>query len=91
MGWIPKWGCLWMAFPSVSVPFFVHVFPLDRYVSGLKNLRWVDDTIPQLGALLIYWIHLIGLHFDGLTTYIYFRSKVVALYRDSDCTPNPAF
>ena len=27
MGWIPSWGSLWMAFPSVSVPRFVSVFP----------------------------------------------------------------
>jgi hypothetical protein len=22
MGWISRWGCLWMAFPSVSAPYF---------------------------------------------------------------------
>jgi hypothetical protein len=27
MGWIPRWGSLWLAFPSVSVPYFVSVFP----------------------------------------------------------------
>jgi hypothetical protein len=27
MGWIPRWGSLWMAFPSVSAPHFVYVFP----------------------------------------------------------------
>ena len=27
VGWIPRWGSLWMAFPSVSVPLFVPVFP----------------------------------------------------------------
>jgi hypothetical protein len=26
MGWIPRWGSLWMAFPSVSAPHFVFVF-----------------------------------------------------------------
>jgi hypothetical protein len=26
MGWIPRWGSLWMAFPSISVPHFVSVF-----------------------------------------------------------------
>jgi hypothetical protein len=25
MGWIPRWGSLWMAFPSVSAPHFVSV------------------------------------------------------------------
>jgi hypothetical protein len=45
MGLIPRWGCLWMAFPSVSVPFFVSAFPLDRNNSGLKILRWVGCPI----------------------------------------------
>ena len=26
MGWIPRWGSLWMAFPSVSAPHFVSIF-----------------------------------------------------------------
>jgi hypothetical protein len=28
MGWILMWGSLWMAFPSVSAPHFVSIFPL---------------------------------------------------------------
>jgi hypothetical protein len=39
MGWILRWGSLWMAFPSVSAPHFVSVFPLDRSLSGLKSLE----------------------------------------------------
>jgi len=27
MDWIPRWGSLWMAFPSASAPNFVSVFP----------------------------------------------------------------
>ena len=27
MGWIPRWGSLWVAFPSVSAPHFVSIFP----------------------------------------------------------------
>jgi hypothetical protein len=27
IGWIPRWGSLWMAFPSVSAPHFGPVFP----------------------------------------------------------------
>jgi hypothetical protein len=38
-----------MTFPSVSVQFFVPVFPLDRNISGLTILRGVGGTIPQLG------------------------------------------
>jgi hypothetical protein len=36
VGWIPTWGSLWMAFPSVSAPQFVSAFPLDRSNSRLK-------------------------------------------------------
>jgi len=39
-----------MAFPSVSAPFFVSVFTLDRNNSGLKYLWWVCGPIPQLGG-----------------------------------------
>jgi hypothetical protein len=56
MGWIPRWGSLWMTFPSISVPLFVPVFPLDRSNSGLKFLRWVGGPIPQLEAMPIHWI-----------------------------------
>jgi hypothetical protein len=55
VGSILMWGGLWMAFPSVSVPFFVSAFPLDRNDSGLKFLRWVGSPIPQLGAMPVYW------------------------------------
>jgi len=27
MGWIPRWGSLWMTFSSVSAPLFIPVFP----------------------------------------------------------------
>jgi hypothetical protein len=36
MGWIPRRSSLWMAFPSVSLPFLVPIFSLDRNISGLK-------------------------------------------------------
>jgi hypothetical protein len=48
MGWIPRWGSLWVAFPSISAPLFVPVFPLDRRNSGLKFFRCVGD--PQRGV-----------------------------------------
>jgi hypothetical protein len=54
-GWIPWWGSPWMALSSVSAPFFVHVFPVDRNISGLKILRWVGGPIPGLRALPFYW------------------------------------
>ena len=57
MGWIPRWGSLWMVFPSVSALHFAPPpFPLDRNNSGLKCLRWIGGPIPQLGAVPIHWI-----------------------------------
>ena len=55
MEWIPTWGGLWMAFPTVSAPFFVPAFPLDRSNSGLKILRWLGTPILQPGAGPIDW------------------------------------
>jgi hypothetical protein len=55
MGWIPRWSCLWVAFPSVSVLFFVPNFPLGRNISGLRFLSSVCVPIPQLGTVPIYW------------------------------------
>jgi hypothetical protein len=46
--WIPRWGSIWMAVSSVSAPFFVLIFPLDRSNSGLKFWRWVGGPIPQI-------------------------------------------
>jgi hypothetical protein len=34
MGWIPRWGSLWMVFASVSAPYFVSVFSLDSEILG---------------------------------------------------------
>jgi hypothetical protein len=43
--WIPRWGSLWIAFPSVADPLFFPVFSLDKGNSGLIFLRWVDAPI----------------------------------------------
>jgi hypothetical protein len=52
MGWIPRWCDLWMAFPSVSVPSFVCVFPMDRIYSGLIFVRWGHPPKGNLEVLL---------------------------------------
>jgi hypothetical protein len=44
-----------VAFPSVSAPFSVPAFPLDKNNSGLKILRRVGGPIRQLGAMSMYW------------------------------------
>ena len=45
MGWIHRWGSLWMAFPSVSAPLFVPAFPFKRRNSGVIFLRWVAPSL----------------------------------------------
>jgi len=56
MGWIPRWGSLWMASPLVSVLLFVPAFPLDRSNSGLIFLRWTGGPIPQPGSMPNLWV-----------------------------------
>ena len=51
IGWIPRCGSLWMAFPSVSALLFVPSFPLDRNNFGLIFLRWMNGPILQLEAV----------------------------------------
>jgi hypothetical protein len=46
------WGCPQMALPSVSVPFFVLVFPSDRNISGLKNFEMGGWPHPWTRAYL---------------------------------------
>lgn len=43
-----------MVFPSLSDAFLAPAFALYINISWLKNLRWVDGPIPQLGAMSIY-------------------------------------
>ena len=56
-------GVLWMAFPSVSVPYFVPVFPSRKKISGLKILKWVGGPIPQLGVVGAYLLEIISTGF----------------------------
>jgi len=52
----PGGGSLWMAFPSVSAPLFVPIFPLDRNNSGLKfGDEWVAPFLKQR-AMPNLWI-----------------------------------
>jgi hypothetical protein len=70
MGWIPRWISLWMAFPSVSAPHFVSIFPpvsilfpllrsteASKLWSSFLSFIWSDNC--TLG-ILIFWanIHL---------------------------------
>jgi hypothetical protein len=55
MGWIQRLGGLWIAFRSISAPFFDPEFPLVRNNTWLKFLRLVGGPIPQLRAMSISW------------------------------------
>jgi hypothetical protein len=70
MGWIRRWRSLWMAFPSVSAPLFVPVFPVDRSNFGLKFWRRVGGPIPQLGPmpnLLIWFLQVLSPLLGGIS------------------------
>lgn len=45
MEWIPRWGSLWMAFPSVSAPHFVFVFPPMSILFPFLSLMWSMNCI----------------------------------------------
>ena len=59
MGWIPRWGSLCMAVSSVSDPFFVPAFPLERNHSGLKILRWVGGPFFNCGPCICTGTHFV--------------------------------
>jgi len=54
MGWIPRWSSLWMAFPSVSAPHFVSIFPpltiLFVLLLELHVIHGLFLGIPRFGA-----------------------------------------
>jgi hypothetical protein len=58
MGWITRWGSIWIAFPLLPAILFVPEFLLDRNNSGLIFLRCVGGPIPQLGLYLTYGYNL---------------------------------
>jgi hypothetical protein len=53
---VSRWGSVWMAFPSVSAPHFVTVFPQDRSNCGLKLWKCVGILVPQKGATPNLWV-----------------------------------
>ena len=67
MGWIPRWGSLWMVIPSVSAPYFISVtlsmdilFPLLRrtkasthWSSFFLSFMWSVNCIFHI---LSFWI-----------------------------------
>ena len=53
MGWIIRWGGLWMIFYLVSSPFFVLPFPIEKINYELKILRCGSCPIPPIGAMTI--------------------------------------
>jgi hypothetical protein len=59
VGWISRWCSLWMAFPSVSVPLIVRVFPLDRSNFQQNKIKiwmwWYMNVILRLRRLESRW------------------------------------
>jgi hypothetical protein len=47
MGWIPRWGSLWLSCLSDSALLFVHAFPLEMNNSGKIFLRWMGGHPPS--------------------------------------------
>jgi len=64
MGWILRWGSLWMTFPSVFGPFFFPTIHFGQRNLGLIFSKFVCAPFPQLGDISIHWIwsvHLLSL------------------------------
>jgi hypothetical protein len=65
MGWIPRWGSLWIAFPSVSAPLFVcllsyrtHDFqPMEGTTYNGPSHPW--SLIEKISYSWISWRHLL--------------------------------
>jgi hypothetical protein len=59
MGWIPRWGSLWMAFPSVSAPHFVSVFtPVSILFTFLKSNQDIAEGLsPHQKSLRFFFCH----------------------------------
>ena len=59
-------GGLWLAFPSVFIPFFLPVIPLKRNISGFKILRWlapflkVGICLVTVGVLCRFYLPFVG-------------------------------
>jgi hypothetical protein len=76
MGWICRWGSLWMAFPAISAPHFVSVLP---HMGPSKK----DQSIHTL-VFLFLELHLVCelyLGYSKLLGKLYYRSIVIKTAR----------
>jgi hypothetical protein len=55
-GRMPRWGHLWMAFPSISASHYVFVFSLDRSNSGFKKSQMDGWPHAQSEAMPNLWM-----------------------------------
>ena len=46
--WIPRWGSLWLTFPSVSTPHFISIFPPLSILFPLSKKHWSILTLVFL-------------------------------------------
>jgi hypothetical protein len=56
MGWIPRWGSLWMVFPSVSALNFVSVTPSIRILFPILRRSRIDPFLSPCTKLTSKWI-----------------------------------
>jgi hypothetical protein len=54
MDWIPRWGSLWMAFPSDSAPHFVSIFPPMSILLTLVRRTEASTFWSSLFLILIW-------------------------------------
>jgi hypothetical protein len=68
-GWVPRWGSLWMAFPSVSAPHFVSIFsPVSIFFHLLRSTEastlWSSFllgfiwSVNWILGVLNFWVHI---------------------------------
>jgi len=55
MNWIPRWGRLWMAIPSVSAPNFVSISPPRNILVPLSKKDWSIQTL----VILLLELHVV--------------------------------
>jgi hypothetical protein len=68
---ISRWDRFLVAFPSVSAPFFVPIFHLDRNNFGVKIFEkggWIHSSTRGLYLNSVYGLYRFSLHFVGYFT-----------------------
>jgi hypothetical protein len=67
MGWIPRWGSLWLAFPSVSTPHFVSIWV--SYLVHPSKKHWNNHILVSL-LLVLHMICELNLGYSEILGWI---------------------